>query len=247
MRALLMRLEAPLMAFGREMVDATGPTREDPDVSMLTGLLANALGYRRSEAARHQALQDRLRIASRLDRPGVELLDYQIAVLFEDEEGWTTRGAPEGRKNSPSYKANSAGRKQLSHQRFRYYRADAALTVALTLDDPEASPSLDNLAAALAEPARPLFIGRKSCPPATPLLLGIVEAPTLLAALDSQPPLDGGERHRHTFSRADWAGVDPSRAHGSEEQGRTVRRDWIAGVHAGQERRIVVTLERPRQ
>jgi CRISPR-associated protein Cas5/CasD subtype I-E len=191
MRALLMRLEAPLMAFGREMVDATGPTREDPDVSMLTGLLANALGYRRSEAARHQALQDRLRIASRLDRPGVELLDYQIAVLFEDEEGWTTRGAPEGRKNSPSYKANSAGRKQLSHQRFRYYRADAALTVAL--------------------------------------------------------PLDGGERHRHTFSRADWAGVDPSRAHGSEEQGRTVRRDWIAGVHAGQERRIVVTLERPRQ
>jgi CRISPR system Cascade subunit CasD len=247
MRVLLMRLEAPLMAFGREMVDATGPTREDPDVSMVTGLLANALGFRRSEAARHQGLQDRLRIAARLDRPGVELLDYQIAVLFEDEEGWTTRGAPEGRKNSPSYRANGVGRKQLSHQRYRYYRADAALTVALTLDDPATSPSLGDLAAALTEPARPLFIGRKSCPPAAPLLIGLVEAPTLLAALDNEPPRDGGERHRHVLSRADWARLDPSRVHGREEQERTVRRDWIAGVHAGQERRIVVTLERTRR
>ncbi len=246
MRNLLMRLEAPLMAFGREMVDATGPTREDPDVSMVTGLLANALGYRRSEASRHQTLQDRLRMAARLDRPGTEVLDYQVAVLFQDEQGWTTRGLPEGRRNSPSYKANSAGRKQLSHQRYRYYRADAALTVALALDDPDGSPSLDDLAAALAEPARPLFIGRKSCPPAAPLLLGLVEAPTLLAALDSEPPLDGGERHRHILSRADWAEADPSRAHGGEQQGRTVRRDWVAGVHAGQETRIVVTLERMR-
>ena len=109
------------------------------------------------------------------------------------------------------------------------------------------SPSLDDLAAALTEPARPLFIGRKSCLPAAPLLIGLAEAPTLLAALDNEPPHDGGERHRHVLSRADWAALDPSRVHGREEQQRTVRRDWIAGVHAGQERRIVVTLERTRQ
>ena len=44
---ILIRLEAPLMAFGREMVDARGQIREFPGASMLTGLIANALGFRR--------------------------------------------------------------------------------------------------------------------------------------------------------------------------------------------------------
>src|SRR6516225_1263812 len=98
MRVMLARLEAPLMAFAREMVDATGPTRDDPDASLFTGLLANALGYARSEYARHQALQDRLRLASRIDREGHPLIDFQTAQLGKNDRGWTTRGVPEGRE-----------------------------------------------------------------------------------------------------------------------------------------------------
>jgi CRISPR system Cascade subunit CasD len=241
MRVLLMRLESHLMAFGREMVDATGPTREDPDVSMVVGLFANALGFRRTEIDRHQALQDRLRMAARIDRPGHPLQDFQTAHLGKGDRGWTTRGFPEGREGG-------AATYESPHIRYRFYRADAAVTLGLTLDTPDASPTLDELSAALAEPARPLFIGRKPCLPSMPLFIDLVETPSLLAALDAVPPLDGGERHRYILSRADAAALDSSRAqYGREEQRRTVRRDWVAGVHAGQETRVIVELERAHQ
>ena len=243
MRVLIMRLEAPLMAFGREMIDSTGPTRDDPDMSLVTGLLANALGYRRSETARHQTLQDRLRMAVRLDRPGVEMLDYQIAVLFEDEEGWTTRGAPEGRKNSPSYRANSTGRRQLSHQRYRYYRADASLTIALGLDDPEAAPSsksrLSDCRAGASVVYRPEIVS--ACDPTS---RWVSSRRRRCSTPRLRPPSTAASDIVIFSLAADSAEADPSRAHGSEEQGRTVRRDWIAGVHAGQETRIVATLDR---
>lgn len=237
MRVLLMRLEAPLMAFGREMVDATGPTRDDPDISLVAGLVANALGYRRSEYARHQRLQDRLRLASRIDRAGHPLVDFQTAQLGKNDRGWTTRGVPEGREGGAAAYENP-------HLRYRHYRADAALTIALTLDAPDDAPTLDDLASALVEPVRPLFVGRKSCIPSAPMLVSVVEAATLLAALDGVPPLDGGEHHRHILSRADAATLDPTRAHGREDQRRTVRRDWAAGIHVGRETRVILMLER---
>jgi CRISPR system Cascade subunit CasD len=237
MRVLLMRLEAPLMAFGREMVDATGPTRDDPDVSLVAGLLANALGYTRSDYALHQTLQDRLRLAARIDREGHPLIDFQTAELGRNDRGWTTRGVPEGREGgTAAYES--------PHLRYRHYRADAALTIAISLDDPQKTPTLDDFAAALSEPARPLFVGRKPCLPAGRLLIGVLEAETLLNALDTAPTLDGGERHRHILSLADAAKLDPARVHGRENQRRTVHRDWAAGVHVGQETRVVVTLER---
>ncbi len=239
MRVLLMRLEAPLMAFGREMVDATGPTRDDPDVSLITGLLANALGYERSEADRHQELQDRLSIAVRVDRQGQTLIDFQTAQLGKDDKGWTTRGVPEGREGG-------AGSYKSPHIRSRHYRADAAITVALSLADPNDYPTVDDLAAALDEPARPLFIGRKPCIPAEPLFIGVTDKETLLAALDSVPPVDGGDRHRHVLSRLDAGQAEASRVRGREDHHRTVRRDWVGDVHAGQETRVVVTLERSR-
>ena len=42
--ALLLRLDAPLMSFGAPMVDSNGVIQEFPALSMLTGLLGNALG-----------------------------------------------------------------------------------------------------------------------------------------------------------------------------------------------------------
>ena len=43
MRHLLLRLEAPMMAFGGETIDNLGVIRWFPSLSMLNGLLANAL------------------------------------------------------------------------------------------------------------------------------------------------------------------------------------------------------------
>ncbi|MDE2578081.1 MAG: type I-E CRISPR-associated protein Cas5/CasD [Hyphomicrobiales bacterium] len=232
MRALLLRLEAPLMAFGREAIDQNGPTRDHPDASMLTGLLANALGIRREETQRLQRLQDRLRFAARIDREGEELRDFQTAQLGKSDSGWTTHGTPEGR-------AGGAGSYAGPHLRFRWYRADAALTVALTLDTPEESPTLDDCRAALDEPVRPLFIGRKPCLPSGPMAMKIVEAPTMLAALASAPPQERPEAPRRFVLPPEEAeGVAGAR----EIKHLTGRRDWIAGVHAGLEERIIVTL-----
>ncbi len=51
-RHLLLRLEGPLMAFGGETIDNLGVIRDFPAQSMLTGLIANALGWRREESER---------------------------------------------------------------------------------------------------------------------------------------------------------------------------------------------------
>lgn len=67
-RWLVVRLEAPLMAFGGVAVDQVGPTRDFPSASMLTGLFANALGLHWSDRTAHQALQDRLIFGARRER-----------------------------------------------------------------------------------------------------------------------------------------------------------------------------------
>ena len=100
MRHLIIRLEAPLMAFGGETIDNYGVIRRFPSASMLTGLLANALGLCRTQAQDHQELQDRLVFAARIDREpsgGVRMTDFQTAQLGASDTGWTTRGRPEGR------------------------------------------------------------------------------------------------------------------------------------------------------
>lgn len=237
MRVLLLQLEAPLMAFGREAIDQNGPTRDHPDASMLTGLFANALGYRREEAERHQRLQDRLRFATRLDRQGHDLYDNQNALLFEDEKGWTTHGTPEGREKSPSYRPDSSGRRALTHRRFRHYRADASICTALALAPAEEAPTVDEIAAALGEPARPLFIGRKPCLPAASMAIGVVEAGSLLAALASVSPAEEADSHQFILAPENAEGLPRA-----ETRYLTGRRDWVAGVHAGQERRIAVSL-----
>jgi hypothetical protein len=54
-RHLIIVLEGALAAFGAEMVDARGPVRDWPGASLLTGLLANALGWRGGRAQRVRA------------------------------------------------------------------------------------------------------------------------------------------------------------------------------------------------
>ena len=85
------------MSFGGETIDNLGVIRWFPAVSMLTGLLANALGWRRVDRERHQDLQDRLVFAARIDREpagGVRLTDFQTAQLGANDKGWTTRERP---------------------------------------------------------------------------------------------------------------------------------------------------------
>ena len=236
MRHLILNLEAPLMAFGGETIDNYGVIRPFPSASMLTGLLANALGWRRVEAERHQQLQDRLVFAARIDRTpygGLRMRDYQTALLFQDDRGWTTRGQPEGRETSPTYRAAPGEtRKSLTQQRYRDYWADMRVTVALRLNPEADDPTLDRLAAALQEPARPLFIGRKPCLPSGRLFNGFAEGRTVLEALRNAS-LKEESKDADTL-RVMWPdgegieGVDANHRYMLTDQ-----RNWVSGLHGG--------------
>lgn len=231
MRHLIISLEAPLMAFGDEIVDANGRVRPFPGASNLTGLFANALGWTRGMRQRHQALQERLLFAVRLDRPGQKVQDFQTAKLEANDRGWTTRGRPEGREGgSNTYKS--------PHIRYRDLIADAALLVAIALDPPDDFPTVEGLADALARPARPLFLGRKSCLPSCPL----VPASPDERFIDAANPFDAVARVTSKAGDCDPHARGPI-VLGPERvdlpQGLFERlvvadeRNWLSGVHGG--------------
>lgn len=207
-RWLHLRLSAPLVAFGGVVIDHVGPTRDFPSASSLTGLFANALGWRREEGAAHQALQDRLVFGALIAREGQLLVDTQNAKLEANDRGWTTWGRPDERAGA-TYDS--------PHRRRREYLADHDCRVVLRLL-PGEGPDIDGLAAALDRPARPLFLGRKPCLPSAPLFAGWVEGADAHAAL-SALALSG---------RAQWpmAGDLPGRDTAD-------LRNWVTGLHGG--------------
>jgi CRISPR system Cascade subunit CasD len=226
---LLLRLEAPLMSFGTTAVDHRRPVQPWPAVSMLTGLLANALGWQRSDGPALDALQARIRWAARIDRAGVALNDFQTAQLSKDDKGWTTRGVVEERGGgADSYRS--------PHLRDRDYRADASVLVALRLAPAQQAPTLADLAAALDRPARPLFLGRKGCPPATRIGQGLVLAVDAVAAVRAAPPVDdGAEPALAAVFFNEGAAPDAAplaqRQHDSSDE-----RRFTLDVHAGRQR-----------
>lgn len=228
---LLLRLEAPLMSFGTTAVDHRRPVQPWPAASMLTGLLANALGWDRSRPTALDRLQARLRWAARIDRPGTLLGDFQTAQLAKDDRGWTTRGVVEERDGgADSYHS--------PHRRYRDYRADASVLVALRLEPPDEMPGLEQLALALDAPQRPLFLGRKGCLPAVRINLGLVQADDAVQALrqapagaDAVPPAQAAIYFNEGAAEAAHARVH----HTSDE------RRFSMDVHAGRQR----VFERP--
>jgi CRISPR system Cascade subunit CasD len=177
---LLLRFDAPLMSFGGVKVDERGVTDDAPGLSLLTGLVANALGFEHRDAERLERLQQRLRIAVRRDRAGVLLEDFQTVDLGQDflRGAWTTRHAPASRGGASAH---------TTHIRRRWYRADAVFTVAVALEPAAEDPTLAAVEAALREPERPLFLGRKPCLPSSGLVLGTARAATLRAAVTAAP------------------------------------------------------------
>ncbi len=227
-RHLLLRLEAPLVAFGGETIDNYGVIREFPALSMITGLLANALGWRREQGELHNRLQERLVMGARRDAAGRRLRDYQTALLFENDQGWTTFGVPEGRAKSPSYTVQPDGRKALTQQRYRDYHADLNTLVALRLEPADEYPTLDDLANALDHPARPLFIGRKPCLPSRRIFAGWLEGVNLLEVLQTAHlPNDAPEGLPMQWP--DGEGI----ANGDRRFELCDERNWTSGVHGG--------------
>ncbi|QDH13388.1 type I-E CRISPR-associated protein Cas5/CasD [Formicincola oecophyllae] len=241
MRFLALHFQAPLASFGDVMVDNYGNTALFPALSMVTGLLANALGYDRTEKTRLDALQKSLLLGSFHWGPAPERLpDFQTLRLNEPGEhwlnqGWTSFGAPEGRDGE---------KKPATHIRYRHYLADVDMNV-LVASQPtgHGAPTLGDFEQALLKPARPLSLGRKPCLPSAPLLAvtpqnRYVEGTSMREAL-----LTLATRRARTMDPPPSTITLQRPANESDEALRTKsitdERNWIGGFHGG-ERQVVV-------
>ena len=244
-RHLILALEAPMMSFGDVAIDNLSVTAAHPTASQLTGMIGNALGYRRTDREELQRLQDRLVFASAVVREpagGWKMTDFQTAMLGAGDRGWTTRGEPEGR-------AGGARTYDSPHLRFRDYYADMSVAVAVRLREPGESPTLDDVAEALDRPFRPLFIGRKGCAPSARITRGFRTAVTALGALSAHAA-DGGvpdgasegmfallydpDLARSASVRACWPPGEGGDVGTVQSSFRTSdRRNWRSGLHGG--------------
>ncbi|WNI18721.1 type I-E CRISPR-associated protein Cas5/CasD [Actinacidiphila sp. ITFR-21] len=159
---LLLRLAGPLQSWGEHSHFNERDTAGFPTRSGVLGLLAAGLGRGRDEPVDDLT---RLSLTVRTDRPGVILRDLHTVGGGLPAKATVTTA--EGKKRT-----GDTGT-LLTH---RYYLADATFTVALTIPaDAQAADSaalLRRYAQALRSPQWPLFLGRRSCPPEGPVLLG---------------------------------------------------------------------------
>jgi CRISPR system Cascade subunit CasD len=231
----ILRFEAPMMSFGAPIVSEEGLIQPFPALSMMTGLLANALGYDHSEAEKHERLQQAISYAVREDVPSEKIVDYQTVWLGKkddprrpDHDGhlyakgkkgshaWTTWGYLDQR---------GSGNTDTTNIRNREYWADAQYTVALHVDGLPPEDVKD----ALVRPERPLFIGRKPCLPAKRIFQGTVDAPSPQSALQLPDTIPTDE---------DDNKVVPTRIWYESDDGKPVTdaRDWTNQVHVGERR-----------
>ena len=214
-----------MMSFGAPIVSEEGLVQPFPALSMMTGLLANALGYDRREYEKHERLQRAIAYAVREDVPGEKIVDYQTVDLGsphmlaygskKDSVAWTTWGHLDQRAGSGSSRGTA--------QRNREYWADAQYTIALHVD----GMSADNIETALTRPERPLFIGRQPCLPAARIFQGSVEASSPREALRMPSTIP-----------TDYEGnkVVPTRIWYESDDGKPVTdaRDWANQIHVGE-------------
>lgn len=141
MATLLLRLSAPMQAWGTQSNFGHRDTEREPSKSGVIGLLCAALGR-----PRHERIDDlaALRMGVRLDQPGFVHRDYHTA----GKDGY--------------YQVNGGVERKNLITSDRYYLADARFLVGLEGD----AALLEHLHGALQRPAWFLFLGRKSFIPA---------------------------------------------------------------------------------
>ena len=174
---ILLRLEAPLQGWGDVARDSRRPASAVPGRSALTGLLANALGWRYEDGDRMNGLQAALRIATCLYTPEhrSHVVDFQTAYLKGDAAGWTRRGV-EGRIGDYS-EGNTILRKEF------IARSEFGVAIGVHSGAPVSATELQD---AFVRPARTLFLGRRSCLPTRPIFDGVVPARSATEALQTR-------------------------------------------------------------
>jgi len=162
------------------------PTGDLPSRSMLTGLLGAALGVRKHEGHRLNALASHISYAARTQGEPRVMEDFHIADLgrnyMQSDKAWSTSGAR-------TYRSGSVTQDKVLQR--KEYLADSSVIVAVRIEERAgvapgpttaearvwaASISPAAVVGALQKPAFPLFIGRKTCVPSRPIVEAVTDA-----------------------------------------------------------------------
>jgi CRISPR system Cascade subunit CasD len=167
---LLLRLEGPLQSWGlRARWDVRDSARE-PTKSGVVGLLAGAMGFGRDDPRIVEELDGGLRMGVRVEREPGLLKDYHTVTGFLPiarggfkHSGVKTATRLETLLGNPDIEPSTI-------QSWRQYLTDGAFLVVLAARPSASVGLLSKCAAALERPYWPLFLGRRSCIPARPVL-----------------------------------------------------------------------------
>lgn len=179
---LVFHLYGPMAAWGDIAVGEYRPSFAHPSKSAIIGLLAAALGIRRDEEGRQNALAAACSFSVRVDSMGALLRDYHTIQV-------PSSGTARNPKVFHTRRSELTGTDLNTILSSRDYRCDALYTVAVTLNDNSAF-SVKELADALRKPVFTLYLGRKSCPLAFPLSPQIVSVASVKEAFHKAPVSD---------------------------------------------------------
>ncbi len=201
---LIFLLAAPMASFGSYAGHKRRGSELVPMRSAVLGLVGAALGIDRADSGRHMALR----------AYSVAVQPFQDSIPLRDYH--TAQTAPTAKAKAPPTRKialERAGRDAHTIITMRDYRCDVLVGVALWGDG---RWTLDNLARDLQRPSFPLYLGRKSCPLASPLNPVIVTTPgpvEALARIEIPEWLHSGKRLKgdviqHTVFSDPVEGVD---------------------------------------
>lgn len=172
---LVMRLMAPLSSWGETAVGEYRPTASWPGESALLGLCGAALGVAREDEEGQSALRDSFRFAIAVLSGGDLLRDYHTAQVPGRSD---LKGRPHRTRRDELAIPKTDLNTILST---RDYRQNGDWLVAVAVSS-KSRWSLAELGDALLCPRYVLYLGRKSCPLASPLAARILPAESAMAA-----------------------------------------------------------------
>jgi CRISPR system Cascade subunit CasD len=160
---LVLRLAGPLQSWGGASKFKVRGTLGFPTYSGLIGMFSAAYGFGRFDD-KSRELFENLSLTVRVDRKGIKIRDYQTVGPRASGEWQVPLG------NGRQWKLEGEPATDVTE---RYYLSDSSFTVFVTGDE----FAVRSLGDALRSPKWQLSLGRKTCVPDFPLVLGVLHDP----------------------------------------------------------------------
>jgi CRISPR system Cascade subunit CasD len=169
---LILRLQGPMQAWGRESYEGLRPSELFPGRSALLGLLGACMGIDRIDQKRQGDLASSFLFAVRID----PVFDKTTGKQIQTQKMTDYHTVKNAREEYSGLKSHD------TIQTWREYWQDACYTVAVWCNA-NASISLEDIERAVKQPLYTPVLGRRSCPLARPLYEAKLIAESVLSAL----------------------------------------------------------------